>query len=143
MEIRTDLGWQYAFADLSLILFMVAASGLVRSPAAAHRPAPPVQQPIVAPAVADPVAVWRPGPGMPSLAQWLSGQQVDSRQRLTVVAHYAGKLAAPVSARAAAMLEGARTAGPVRLIVEPGAEDDISATLTWDAGAPAPNGARP
>lgn len=134
---RAGSGWQYAFTDMALILFMVSAAALAKAPQPA-KAAPP--RPIASvPELADPVGLWRPAPGAPALAEWLAGQSRDPRQRLTIVAHYAGADAAPASARAAALLrETAGAAGPVRLVVEPGDADEIAAAITWDAGeAPA------
>ena len=132
MLMRAGVGWQYALTDLSLILFMVAASGLAKAPAAA-KPQPVLIEP---PALADAVAVWRPGAGAPSLDTWLTSQARDPRQRLTIIASYAGSDAAPASARAAQMLaQAGPSLGAVRILVEPGAIDDIAAALTWDVAA--------
>ncbi|MCW1404143.1 hypothetical protein OKA06_18200 [Novosphingobium sp. MW5] len=130
---RAGSGWQYAFTDMALILFMVSAAALAKAPKA---DASALARPIVsAPELADPVGLWRPAPDAPSLGAWLAAQPRDPRQRLTIVAHYAGSDAAPASARAAALLrETAGAAGPVRLVVEPGEADEIAATITWDAG---------
>ena len=68
MQVRTGVGWQYALADLSLILFMVVAAALARQQAAPPKPAPPPPAPAAAPVLAEPVAVWRAGPGAPRLA---------------------------------------------------------------------------
>lgn len=136
-NMRAGSGWQYAFTDMALILFMVSAAGLVKRPQVAKAATP---RPITtAPELANPVGLWRPAPGAPALSEWLAGQSRDPRQRLTIVAHYAGADAAPISARAAALLrETAGAAGPVRLVVEPGEADEIAAAITWDAGeAPA------
>ncbi|PLK27654.1 hypothetical protein [Novosphingobium sp. TH158] len=139
VQMRAGVGWQYAFTDMALILFMVSAAALAKAPAAGTS-APPPARPAAPPELADPVGLWRPAPGMPGLAEWLARQPRDARQRLTIVARYAGSDAAPASARAAALLREAGTAaGPVRLVVEPGEADDLAAALTWDAGAvPAP-----
>ena len=145
MEMRTGVGWQYALTDLSLILFMVAAASISKMHAGPATPPPLPPRPVTVqqPFVADPVAVWRPGEGMPTLAEWLASQARDPRQRLTIVAHYTGASAAAASTRAAELLSGAgRAAGQVRLLVEPGPEEDLSAALTWDAGESATNGAR-
>ena len=129
MQLRAGAGWQYAMTDLSLILFLVAASGLSHSKTAA-RPVAPAAPPLVA----DPVAVWRPGAGMPSLAAWLATQPRDPRQRLTVIARFVGSDSTSASAQAAALLGSAQQAGwPVRIVVEPAPADDLSAALTWDA----------
>lgn len=131
---RAGSGWQYAFTDMALILFMVSAAALAKAPQAAKAATPP--RPIAsAPELADPVGLWRPAPDAPSLGSWLAAQPRDPRQRLTIVAHYAGTDAAPASARAAALLrETAGAVGPVRLVVEPGEADEIAAAITWDAG---------
>ncbi len=130
MQMRTGVGWQYAIADLALILFLIAASGLSRpKPVAAQvpKPSPPL--------VADPVAVWRPGADMPTLGEWLASQPRDSRQRLTIIARYVGNDVNAASGRAAGLLTSAGpSAGPVRIVIEPAASDDLSAALTWDAG---------
>ncbi len=132
MLLRAGVGWQYALTDLSLILFMVAASGLAKAPVTAK----PQAAQIAPPALADAVAIWRPAVGAPSLDTWLTSQSRDPRQRLTIIASYAGGDAAPASARAAAMLaQAGTTSGAVRILVEPGAVDDISAALTWDVAA--------
>jgi len=137
-NMRAGSGWQYAFTDMALILFMVSAAALAKAPQAA-KAAPPPRPIVSAPELANPVGLWRPAPGAPALAEWLAGQSRDPRQRLTIVAHYAGIDAAPASARAAALLrETAGTAGPVRLVVEPGDADEIAAAITWDAGEAAP-----
>lgn len=150
MEMRSGVGWQYALTDLSLILFMVAAdsvskmhvgAAVTKQAASAADARPPRPLTIQAPVVADPVAVWRAGEGMPSLASWLTSQARDPRQRLTIVAHYTGANAGPASTRAAELLAGAgKSAGQVRLLVEPGPEEDLSAALTWDAGETQANG---
>ena len=61
---RADAGWQYALADLSLILFMVCALALAQAPKgklkAMVQPAPEKPQSV---ALAEPTAVWRAGPG--------------------------------------------------------------------------------
>ncbi len=130
MQMRTGVGWQYALTDLSLILFLVTASGLAHGMAAPPKPPRADAMPLVA----DPVAVWRPGAGAPSLGQWLASQPRDPRQRLTVIAHYAGHDGAAASAQASALLNSAgNIAGQVRIVIEPGAASDLSAALTWDA----------
>jgi hypothetical protein len=131
---RADAGWQYALADLSLILFMVCALALAQAPKgklkAMVQPATEKPQSV---ALAEPTAVWRAGPGMPSLADWIAGQTADPRQRLTIVAHYREGRAADAFARADAALQGVRKLpASARIVVEPGASDDLGATLTWD-----------
>ena len=130
MQMRTGVGWQYALTDLSLILFLVSASGLAHGMAAP----PKARRPDAAPLVADPVAIWRAGAGAPTLSEWIASQPRDPRQRLTVIAHYAGRDGAAASSQAAALLKSAgEVPGQVRIVIEPGAASDISAALTWDA----------
>ena len=130
MQMRTGVGWQYALTDLSLILFLVSASGLAHGMAKPPKPSHPPAIPVVA----DPVAVWRAGAGAPTLGEWIASQPRDPRQRLTVIAHYAGHDGAAASAQASALLRSAgKVAGQVRIVVEPGETSDLSAALTWDA----------
>jgi hypothetical protein len=141
MQMRPGVGWQYALTDLSLILFMISAAALSHSGAKAGGhgvkvpPKPILSAP---PIVADPVAVWRPGPGAPGLGAWLASTGRDARQRLTIVARYSGANAALASAQAARLLaEAGPSAGKVRIVVEPDSADDLSAALTWDVPDPA------
>ena len=138
MRARADAGWQYALADLALILFMVCALALAQAPKGklkAAAPLPPVPRPESV-ALAEPAAVWRAGPGMPSLAEWIAGQTADPRQRLTIVAHYRAGRAADAFARADAALQAVRKLpATARIVVEPGVTDDLGATLTWDVGS--------
>lgn len=146
MQVRAGVGWQYALADLSLILFMVCAAALARqsSSARAPQPPPPPASRPEAVALADPVAVWRAGPGAPALGEWLAAQPPDSRQRLTIVARYSGSGAQAAFARAEAALRPLRhLPRATRIVVEPAGADDLSATLTWDAGVPVPATAQP
>lgn len=143
MQVRAGVGWQYALADLSLILFMVCAAALAREQKA-HATHPPATRPAsqasapppaLTVALADPVAVWRAGPGMPTLAEWLASQAIDRRQRLTIVARYANGRAQSAFARAQDVMEAQPRLPPsTRIVVEPAAIDDLSATLTWDVG---------
>lgn len=131
--VRVGVGWQYALADLSLILFMVCAAALSRQipPPPLPATAPPFQ-PV---ALAEPVAVWRAAPGGPSLEAWLAGQSLDPRQRLTIVARYSGGRAQEAFVRAQREVRGLPpTAAATRIVVEPATIDDLSATLAWDAG---------
>lgn len=119
MMARAGTGWQTALADLSMILFLVSA-------AAVSQPAPPASSPSL-PVLGDPVALWRAGPGGPSLAQWLAAQPSDPRQRLTIVA-------APEAAAEAQTL--ARGAGqPARVVLDPGQLAPPFAALSFDRPA--------
>lgn len=133
-----DTGWQYALADLALILFMVCALALAQAPKGKARALPAAPVPAakaVAIALGEPAAVWRAGPGMPTLGEWIAGQTADPRQRLTIVAHYSAGRAADAFARADAAMQGVRTLpASARIVVEPGVHDDLGAMLTWDLG---------
>lgn len=120
MQVRAGVGWQYALADLALILFLVCAAALGQSKAAAPA-APPPQ-------LAEPAAVWRAG-AVP-LRAWLDSQPRDPRQTLTIRASYTGLDPATAFTRASAL---AHEGGAARIVVEPGASDDLAATLDWDA----------
>lgn len=119
MIARAGSGWQTVLADLSLILFMITAAAASELPTA---PVPPPTS-ISLPALAAPVAVWREGPGAPSLRDWLVGSAPDPRLRLTI-------MAGPEQARAALALAAA-AGRPARILLEPQAGSP-SATLTYD-----------
>lgn len=143
-------GWQTILADLALILFMICASALsvaegpapaaVKAQAAPLRaPPPPAPHPVTPSQQAEPVGVWRDGPGAPPLAQWLADQAADPRLRLSIVVRYGARSANPQSAREAALEQAARlarTAGPragsARVVVEPGAQPGASVALGYD-----------
>lgn len=139
--------WQTILADLSLILFMVTAAALANAPdaplgpdpdpvrPAPRRVAPPPPPPPVTPSLrAEPVGVWRDGPGAPPLAAWLADTGADPRLRLTITVHYAGGATAQALVRAGqlAALAGARASG-ARIVIEAGAPAGASAALGYDA----------
>ena len=121
MIARAGSGWQTVLADLSLILFMITAAAASELPAAA-----PAQKVPALPALGEPVAVWREGPGAPPLRDWLARTAPDQRLRLTI-------MAAPEQAQAAMAL-AAEAGRPARVLLEPGAGLP-SATLTYDQSA--------
>ncbi len=139
MNARASTSWQTILADLAMILFMVTASAL-SDPAANPRPKPPPPpkpRQLAASARAEPVGVWREGPGMPGLADWLAQQGTDPRLRATVLVRDAGDAVQALdhAARLVAAL-GARKAG-ARVVVEPanGANGGATVTLGYDAEA--------
>lgn len=133
-------GWRTVLTDLSLILFMVTASVLPeQSGAGTQATAALVSKARVPPAErSQPVAVWRPEPGAPSLSQWLA--TADSRALLSLRVTYAGNHSAAV-ARAASLATAAGDR-PLRVLVEPGTRDAAEATLAYDAPSDFPTMAR-
>lgn len=130
MKVRAGSGWQYVMTDLSMILFMIMAAAVGDAPTsepAAPRAVQPVKAPTAPPALGEPIAVWRSGPGAPPLGQWLAGQAADPRQRLTVI----GSARAPAEAVQLAVGAGR----PARIVLEPDAEGAPYATLTYDQSA--------
>ena len=126
MKARAGTGWQTLFADLSIILFMVTAAAVAPAGEAASATAAPSER-------SAPLAVYRAEAGAPPLGDWLAGQSADSRQQLSIVAHYAPGGQEAALATAQALLRQAGAAGlRARLVVEPGA-GGITAALAFDA----------
>ena len=126
MKARAGTGWQTLFADLSIILFMVTAASVAPAGEATRTIAAPSER-------SAPLAVYRAGPGAPPLGDWLAGQSADTRQQLSIVAHYAPGGQQAALATAQALLHQAGAAGlRARLVVEPGASG-ITAALAYDA----------
>lgn len=128
MIARAGSGWQTVLADLSMILFMITVSAVSEAPAE-----PRLQPRAVAPSArSEPLALYRPGPGAPSLGQWLAAQSPDPRQQLTLTVRYAPGTQAEALARARDMLREAGSEGArARLVLEPGAPDAMAA-LAYD-----------
>lgn len=123
MIARVGSGWQTVLADLSIILFMITASAVSQ----ARDDPPPFS---VGVAMADPVAVWRPSPAGPTLAQWLSAQQGDARLRLTLFVH------APAGGEGEA-LNLARAAAPTaRVMIDRDPGPSLEAILAYDQNPP-------
>lgn len=142
VAVRAGTGWQTLMADLSIILFMVAASVVSRTTDAL--PAPPAATPRPAPASpspqGEPLALYRDEPGAPPLDAWLAGQTPDRRQQLTITARYPPGGQARAMARAQALTAAAGAAGmAARIVVEPAAgaqgraaQSDVTAALAYD-----------
>lgn len=124
--IRLGTNWYITLADLSLILFMATAS-------AVHQDAAPVVEGNPLPAEGEPVAVYRAGPQAPPIREWLAGQAMDDRLRLTIIAHHATGDTAALAAQATQL---AIDAGPdgadARIVVEPGPQNEVLAVLSYD-----------
>jgi hypothetical protein len=137
---RGGHGWQLILADLALILFLLTLSALPAAEATSGKqladraareadikgPPPPE----IAPAQ----ALYRPLPGGPSLSQWLAAQAPDPRATLTIIAAHRPGGEAAAWAKAQTLAQEARTAGArVRTIITVGADEDIHASLAYDA----------
>ena len=124
-------GWRTVLTDLSLILFMVTASVLPEQPGAGTQAAaaPAPNAPALPAERSQPVAVWRPEPGAPSLSQWLAS--ADGRALLSLRVTYRSDHAAAVT-RAATLADAAGDRR-LRVLVEPGNSDATEATLAYDA----------
>lgn len=141
MSARGATGWQTSLADLSLILFMVAAAAASRVPlnAGASKPAsaPAIKrQTSAAPSPqAEPLAVYIAEPGAPPIREWLARQDDDPRHRLTVTARYGegGKAQGTALAEALELAREAGRAGrQARIVVEPGS-GPARVVLAFDA----------
>jgi len=141
MSTRTALGWQTMLADLALILFMVTAAAMADKPEPARKPAPkpvgqsPLSAALADPARAQPLALWRDGPGGPPLREWLASQQADARTQLTITYRYAPDQLGQAATKAAALAQTAGTYQHVRIILEPVArvqDQGALAAITYD-----------
>lgn len=133
-------GWQIILADLALILFLLTLSALPAAEAETgrHAAARAVQEKTARkdtdPEVAAAQALFRPVAGGPSLGAWLKTQAPDPRATLTIFAIYAEGGEAAAWARTQALSAEARAAGArVRTIISAGPEDEIYASLAYDA----------
>ncbi len=135
MMIRAGTGWQYALADLSLILFLATASALSLAGKRDQSAVLPVasKPPAIAAALeSDPVAVWSAGAGAPALDKWLAQAGKDPRLEVRIVVRYADgqREAAMAQALQLAQTGGAR-AQQARILVEPGDRAGASVSLTY------------
>ncbi len=122
--------WQLILADLALILFLVTAAALTASSSFAEdrsEPAPTPQP--LAPAQ----SLYRAGPGLPGLAQWLEQQPRDPRASLTIVAQFGKGEAEQAWSDARSMAATAEALGVrSRVIIREGAAYDVYASLAYD-----------
>ncbi|MFN3424451.1 MULTISPECIES: hypothetical protein [Novosphingobium] len=131
MMIRAGTGWQYALADLSLILFLATASALAVAGSARQAAVPP-PPPINAALDAEPVAIWSDAPGAPPLAQWLTRTAADSRLEVRVVVRYrAGGRDAAMADALRLVAAGGPRAEAARILVEPGERAGASVSLFY------------
>jgi hypothetical protein len=137
---RHTPSWQLILADLALILFLMtaAALGAERGPQtaasvpnadpSAKRPAPV--------SIAPAQALYRAGPDMPSLEQWLESQPRDPRASLTIIAQHipGGEETAWSDARLMASTARAMNIR-ARVIIREGQENAVQASLAYDQPA--------
>lgn len=141
MIIRAGTGWQYALADLSLILFLVTASALSVSGKSAPLPPLPPPAPPPAPISAAlesaPVAVWSAGDGAPPLAAWLAQVGGDPRLEVRVIVRYSdGEREAAVAQALQLATAGGARASRARVLIEPGDKAGASVSLFYASEAP-------
>lgn len=139
---RSGQGWQLILADLALILFLMTLSALpaVEAEAEAIRDladhdTPAADKRSIAPTeIASSQALYRPVGGGPGLAAWLAAQPRDPRATLTLfVRHRPGGEAAAWK-KAQALAQDAQASGvAIRTIITAGQEEDVYASLAYDA----------
>ena len=119
MKTRGPEGWQVVLADLSLILFLGTGAAL-----APERQGPVPQATGVAMNDAPASDIYRQGPGVPSLGDWLAQRSVDPRERLTIVVPGHDRAPEDVFERARGLYDSARRAGlSPRIVIEPANND--------------------
>lgn len=133
MIVRAGTGWQYALADLSLILFLVTASALAQANSAAKSlPSTLKPAPIAAAFTTEPVAVWSAGEGAPLLADWLAEVAADPRLEVQIVVRFSDSRRDVAVAQAVQLVaEGGPRASAARILVEPGESSGASVSLTY------------
>ncbi len=137
MIVRAGTGWQYALADLSLILFLATASALSRAGDGTHRQAAPVL-PVAAVSESEPVAVWSAGSNAPPLGTWLGQVAQDPRLEVRIVVRFTGDSRSAAMAQAVQLAEsGGPRARQARIFVEPGQRAGASVTLVYSSELPA------
>lgn len=131
---RQSNAWQLILADLALILFLVTAAALSAGGGGGggiEDPSHSTDQrtEIIAPAQ----ALYRAGPGLPSLAEWLEQQPSDPRASLTIIAeHSTGQDERAWSdARAMAATAGAMNVRS-RVLIREGKTNSVYASLGYD-----------
>jgi len=152
MSARAANSWQLVFADLALLLFIVALGAMVgaasreddaRSPlsrAAGSLPAPSPQNNSDARAfeIAPSQALVRLDGGADSLGQWLDQQLIDPRATLTLFIDRSPQSSAQAWRAARALDEEARKRGMrARFVIRSAGRDAIYASLGFDEPAQA------
>lgn len=147
MSARTANTWQLVFADLALLLFIVALGAIV---GAADRESEPHGAPDSLPLpsrgadsgarafeIAPSQALVRLDEDAASLSQWLDSQLIDPRATLTVFIDRSPPSSAQAWRAARALDEEARKRGVrTRFVIRPARRDAIHASLAFDEPAP-------
>lgn len=130
---RSPPSWQLILADLALILFLLTAAALSADRGMEKVVAGSNAKPPAPVAVAPAQALYRAGPGLPSLAQWLESQPRDPRASLTIIAEhkFGGEEAAWSDARAMAATARAMNVR-ARVIIREGEGNLVQASLAYD-----------
>lgn len=126
--------WQLILADLALILFLATAAALSASKGLGEDCAQIADNEADGTSTIAPAqALYRAGPGLPTLAEWLESQPPDPRASLTIVAQHAPgqEELAWVDARTMAATASAMGVR-FRVIIREGPENGIHASLGYD-----------
>ncbi len=130
MIISESKNWHLVLADLALVLFLTSLAGLAAMPDDQGGRAAEQEH------IAAAQSLYRPDKNAPPLARWLDQQAEDARASLTIVALYdQDETGSQERAwQAAAQLgDQALAAGkPARIIIRPGGQFDIYASLAFD-----------
>ncbi len=134
---RNTNSWQLILADLALILFLVTAAALSASGGLKALAQAETKEPLLEPAsVAPAQALYRAGPGLPTLGEWLARQDLDPRAALTITAQHAPGQEERAWADARAMAATAQAMGVrSRVIIREGEADAIYASFAYDQPA--------
>ncbi len=126
--IRSATSWHLILADLALIVFLVTAAALENDDDAAS-----TVRADIAPPIEASQALYRAGPGLVPLAQWLDQQPRDPRAALTIMAQHVPGDENRIWTEARAMEQVATAQGVrVRVIIRPAAQSDLYASLAFD-----------
>ncbi len=130
--IRGPMTWHLILADLALILFLITAAALQNE--TLSRPEASVTgEGSGALAVQPSQALYRAGPGLVTLEQWLDAQPRDPRAGLTIVAQHAPGEADKVWNEARKMSQMAIAKGiRARVIIREASPTDLYASMAYD-----------
>jgi len=119
--------WQTVIADLSLILFLVAASALEEDNSAAGGGDPGIS-----------LTIWSDVAGAMPLPHWLSEQAPDDGQRLAITVTYRpGQLDNALSTASRIGTQAGLTAADARIVIMEGQADSVEVRIVQDDADPA------